>query len=92
VVGVNVYTDDEETPPIELPDFGGLEAEQKRRLERVKATRDAAVVRERLAAVAAAASGDDNLLPPIIDAVRARATVGEISGVLREKWGRYQPV
>jgi methylmalonyl-CoA mutase N-terminal domain/subunit len=92
VVGVNVYTDDEETPPIELPDFGGLEAEQKRRLERVKATRDAAVVRERLAVVAAAASGDDNLLPPIIDAVRARATVGEISGVLREKWGRYQPV
>jgi methylmalonyl-CoA mutase N-terminal domain/subunit len=92
VVGVNVYTDDEETPPIELPDFGGLEAEQKRRLERVKATRDATVIRERLAAVAAAASGDDNLLPPIIDAVRARATVGEISGVLRDKWGRYQPV
>jgi len=91
VVGVNIYADEEDAPRIELPDFGGLETEQKRRLARVKAARDDAVVRERLAAVAVAAVGDDNLLPPIIEAVRVRATVGEISGVLRDEWGRYQP-
>jgi methylmalonyl-CoA mutase N-terminal domain/subunit len=92
VVGVNVYAeDDEPAAHIELPDFGGLEAEQQRRLERVRAKRDDAVVRRRLATVADAADTGQNLLPPIIDAVRVRATVGEISGVLREKWGRYRP-
>jgi len=92
VVGVNAYAeDDEPAARIELPDFGGLEAEQKRRLERVRSERDDAVVRERLAAVADAADADQNLLPPIVEAVRVRATVGEISGVLREKWGRYEP-
>ncbi|MFW6039796.1 MAG: acyl-CoA mutase large subunit family protein [Gemmatimonadota bacterium] len=92
VVGVNAYRDeDEPAREIELPDFGGLEADQKRRLARVKSERDDTVVRRRLAAVASAAEGDDNLLPPIVEAVRARATVGEISGVLRESWGRYQP-
>ncbi|MFW6089606.1 MAG: acyl-CoA mutase large subunit family protein [Gemmatimonadota bacterium] len=92
VVGVNAYAeDDEPAAHIELPDFGGLENEQKRRLERVKSERDDAVVRRRLAAVADAADGDQNLLPPIVEAVRVRATVGEISGVLREKWGRYEP-
>ena len=92
VVGLNAYRDDEPAPEIELPDFGGLEADQKRRLERIKSERDDAVVERRLAAVAEAAEGDENLLPPIVEAVRVRATVGEISGVLREKWGRYQPV
>jgi methylmalonyl-CoA mutase N-terminal domain/subunit len=92
VVGVNAYVDDDEPPArIELPDFSGLEAEQKRRLERVRAERDEKVVRERLVAVAEAADTDQNLLPPIVEAVRVRASVGEISGVLREKWGRYQP-
>ncbi|MGD8496232.1 MAG: methylmalonyl-CoA mutase family protein, partial [Gemmatimonadales bacterium] len=91
VVGVNVYTDEEESPRIELPDFGGLEAEQRRRLAEVKGRRDDAVVRRLLEAVAAAAAGGENLLPPIIEAVRARATVGEISDVLRDEWGRYQP-
>jgi len=90
VVGVNAYEDAATAPEIELPDFGGLAAEQVRRLERVKAERDDAVVRERLAEVARAAAGDENLLPPIVEAVRVRATVGEISGVLREQWGRYQ--
>jgi len=92
VVGVNACVDEQEPAPrIELPDFRGLEAEQKRRLARMKAERDGAVVRERLASVARAAAGDENLLPPIVEAVRARATVGEISGVLRERWGRYEP-
>ncbi|HSM08174.1 MAG TPA: methylmalonyl-CoA mutase family protein [Gemmatimonadota bacterium] len=92
VVGVNAYAEDEEPAAhIELPDFGGLEAEQKRRLDRVKSERDAEAVRERLAAVADAADAEQNLLPPIVEAVRVRATVGEISGVLREKWGRYEP-
>jgi methylmalonyl-CoA mutase N-terminal domain/subunit len=93
VVGVNAYAEDDESAAhIELPDFGGLEAEQKRRLDRVRSERDADVVRERLAAVAVAADAEQNLLPSIVEAVRVRATIGEISGVLLEKWGRYEPV
>ncbi len=57
----------------------------------MRSERDDDTVRRRLAAVADAADADQNLLPPIVEAVRVRATVGEISGVLREKWGRYQP-
>jgi len=92
VVAVNAYAeDDEPAAHIELPDFEGLEAEQKRRLDRVRSERDGDVVRRRLAAVADAADADQNLLPPIVEAVRVRATVGEISGALREKWGRYDP-
>lgn len=103
VVGVNAYAESEEAPDIELPDFSGLEQEQRARLARVRAARDDAAVQSCLAAVRAAAAGSGagsqagsqaaaNLLPPIVDAVKARATVGEISGTLREIWGAYQPV
>ncbi|MDT8436404.1 MAG: methylmalonyl-CoA mutase family protein [Gemmatimonadota bacterium] len=89
VVGVNCFADDEVTPAVPQPDFGELGRTQRERLERVKRERDAAEVERRLADVDAAAGGRRNLLPPIIAAVRARATLGEISGVLRARWGRY---
>ena len=53
---------------------------------------DAGKVEERLAALKRAAEGTDNLMPYILDAVRAYATVGEICHALREVFGEYQPV
>jgi len=89
VVGVNAYQGGEEVE-IEQPDFPALEAAQKRKLEEVRARRDDDAVHSTLAAVREAARGTDNLLPPIIEAVRALATIGEISDVLREEWGVYR--
>jgi methylmalonyl-CoA mutase N-terminal domain/subunit len=89
VVGVNAYQGGEEVR-IEQPDFPALEAAQKRKLAEVRQRRDDDVVRRTLEAVRAAARGTDNLLPPIIDAVKALATLGEISDVLREEWGEYR--
>ena len=91
IVGVNVYAEPEPPPELRSPEFGQLEAEQKARLARVRAQRDDAVVSRSLEQIGLDASGGDNLLPSMIEAVRVRATVGEISGVLMERWGRYQP-
>jgi len=72
------------------PDFTQLAARQIARLREAKARRDAARVAESLAAVEnAAASASGPLMEPIIGAVRARATLGEISGALERAFGRY---
>ncbi len=92
IVGVNEFREDEAGLRIEQPDYGTLEAEQVARLEAVRADRDEAAVTEALEAVAAAADGDDNLLPPIVGAVKAMATLGEISDVLRRAWGEHRGV
>ncbi|MHB1297691.1 MAG: acyl-CoA mutase large subunit family protein [Gemmatimonadaceae bacterium] len=99
IVGVNRFADGEESPIIPAPDFRALEAGQRARLASVRASRDAAAVNGALAAISAAAPSylaDDPsqrvaLMPLIIDAVRARATVGEISDALRAVWGEYHP-
>jgi methylmalonyl-CoA mutase N-terminal domain/subunit len=92
VVGVNRYRTDEVAPRIESAAFAELEAGQTARLARLRRERDAERVGEALARVTAAARGSDNLLPPLIAAVRAHATLGEISDVLREEWGVYRGV
>ena len=90
IVGVNAYTDDEpQHVDIESPD-PEMEAAQVRRLEQVRDTRDAAAVEDALETIAETASTDGNLMPPIITAVKARVTVGEISDVLRTAFGEYQ--
>jgi methylmalonyl-CoA mutase N-terminal domain/subunit len=91
VVGVNRFTDDSPPPKIETPDFSALEADQKARLAAVKQRRDATTVTAALSALRTAAEGTDPLMPPILDAVRARATLGEISDTLRSVWGVYRP-
>jgi methylmalonyl-CoA mutase N-terminal domain/subunit len=91
VVGVNRFTDDSPPPRIETPDFSALEADQKARLAAVKQRRDAAPVRSSLSALRQAAEGSSPLMPPILSAVRARATLGEISDTLRAVWGVYRP-
>ncbi|MBL8997782.1 MAG: methylmalonyl-CoA mutase [Gemmatimonadetes bacterium] len=93
IVGVNRFADGEDPPIIPAPDFAELEAGQVARVAAVRASRDATAVRAALAAIRRAAplGSGEPLMPLIVDAVRARATVGEISDTLREVWGEYRP-
>jgi methylmalonyl-CoA mutase, N-terminal domain len=99
VVGVNRFEDDELPPTIPAPDFSSLEREQVARVRAVRAKRDGRAVDHALAALRAAApayersdaTGRSPLMPLIVDAVRARATVGEISDAFRSVWGEYRP-
>jgi methylmalonyl-CoA mutase, N-terminal domain len=90
VVGVNRFSGNDE--PVEIVKIGPRhEREQVEALRRLRAERDASAVQARLAEVRAAASGDANLLPPMREALRAYATIGEVCGVLREVFGEYRP-
>ncbi|HEY8257960.1 MAG TPA: methylmalonyl-CoA mutase family protein [Gemmatimonadales bacterium] len=91
VVGVNRFADGSPPPVIEAPDFSALERAQRERLAEVKRVRDGSAVAQRLTALKHAAAGTTPLMPPILEAVRARATLGEISDALREVWGVYRP-
>jgi methylmalonyl-CoA mutase N-terminal domain/subunit len=98
VVGVNRFADDNEPPSIPTPDFSALEREQVDRVRSVRESRDRGRVEAALRALvsAAPAYGERTttsapLMPLIVDAVRARATVGEISDALRAVWGEYRP-
>jgi len=68
-----------------------LERGQKARLGQYKAARDSAKVQAALDAIVAAAKGTDNLMYPMKEALRADATLGEISDALRGVFGVYQP-
>jgi len=101
IVGVNKFADGREPPVIPAPDFSALERAQAARVREVRARRDGAAVERALAGLreaarsygdgAAAAGARPELMPLIIDAVRARASVGEISDALEAVWGRYRP-
>jgi methylmalonyl-CoA mutase N-terminal domain/subunit len=91
VVGVNRFTQAEEPVDLGQPDFSALERSQQAQLAEIKRARDDAEVRARLDAIRTAARGTDNLMPHIIDAVKAMVTLGEISDALREVWGVYRP-
>ncbi|MGD8320947.1 MAG: methylmalonyl-CoA mutase family protein [Gemmatimonadota bacterium] len=91
VVGVNVHAEDEGPPRIGQPDYTALERGQRERLGRRKGGRDPDEVAARLAAVRDAAQGTDNLMPPVIAAVKADVTLGEISDALRRVWGTFDP-
>jgi len=91
IVGVNEYQVEEE-PEVDLEEV--TEEDERRQidhLETVRAERDDESVDAALAALRETARSDDNLLPLIVDAVKAYATVGEISNVLRDEFGEYQP-
>jgi methylmalonyl-CoA mutase N-terminal domain/subunit len=91
VVGVNRFQRpaDEVYEPLRVDPT--IEAQQVERLAALRADRDAAEVERHLDALRAAAEGDANVLYPMHDALRARATVGEVCNVLRAVWGTYQP-
>ncbi len=90
VVGVNRYQVPEERPPdlLRVP----LEVEQRHtdRVRRVKRERDGAAARAALQRARAAAESGENLMPPLVAAVQAMCTVGEISDVYREVFGQYR--
>jgi methylmalonyl-CoA mutase N-terminal domain/subunit len=91
IVGVNKFTLDNEPEPSLFPVDPLLEGGQKERLAAYKANRDHALVAARLDALRVAARGTDNVLYSIKEALRADATLGEISDALREVFGVYQP-
>ncbi|MFE6834587.1 methylmalonyl-CoA mutase [Streptomyces sp. NPDC057705] len=91
VVGVNRFALDREEPYEPLRVDPAIEARQCAALARLRAERDAAAVSAALAALREAAAGTDNVLYPMKEALRARATVGEVCGALREVWGTYEP-
>jgi len=90
VVGVNAFRIEEGPPPRLLAVDPRIEREQKRRLASLRRRRDRRAVQAALARVEAACRGRDNVMPPILDAVRAYATLGEISDVMRGVFGSYQ--
>ncbi|ALG13678.1 methylmalonyl-CoA mutase [Kibdelosporangium phytohabitans] len=90
VIGVNKYRlDTEEQIDVLKVDNAGVRTRQLAKLERLRAERDATAVDDALRRLETAASGDGNLLELAIDAARAKATVGEISGALEKVWGRH---
>jgi methylmalonyl-CoA mutase, N-terminal domain len=91
IVGVNRFTNngDEHYEPLRVDP--AIEAQQVARLRELRATRDQSVVNEALARLQDAARGSENCLYPMKDALRARATVGEVCDALREIWGTYRP-
>ncbi len=91
IVGLNRFTVDGEPEPDVFPIDPSLETAQRERLAAFKADRDLALVSARLAEVSETARGTGNLLPPMKEALRAGATLGEVSDALREVFGTYQP-
>jgi methylmalonyl-CoA mutase N-terminal domain/subunit len=89
IVGVNRFVEDE-TERVELHSVDpASERRQRERTAAVRANRDREKADVALARVGETAAGEGNLLPPMREALRARCTIGEICGVLREVWGTY---
>ena len=91
VVGVNDFQEGGDQPQTIFSVDRRLVDEQLGRLEHHRRERDPEAVASAIAGLKAACEGDDNLLPPILDAVRAYATLGEICGAMREVFGEYRP-
>jgi methylmalonyl-CoA mutase N-terminal domain/subunit len=89
VVGVNVHTDEGGPTPRKQPDYTALEQAQRARLSSWKGARGSSAATEALRAISETARGSNNLLPPMIAAVKAGVTLGEISDALRQEWGTY---
>jgi methylmalonyl-CoA mutase N-terminal domain/subunit len=89
IVGVNVHTQSIDEPLEILRVSHEVEREQNRVLAGRRAERDQAAVDAALARMTEVARTQDNLIPAMLDAARAEATLGEICGALREQWGSY---
>jgi methylmalonyl-CoA mutase N-terminal domain/subunit len=90
IVGVNKFLQSDE-PDIEILRIGGEAADkQQRRLAELKSRRDQSEVDTALERLASAARLEENLMPPLLDAVRAYATLGEIRKALEKIYGRFK--
>jgi methylmalonyl-CoA mutase, N-terminal domain len=92
VVGVNRFASDEEEKYEPLRVDPAIEADQAARLAKLRSERDGPAVEAALADLRKAAEGTENVLPPMREALRLRATVGEVCTTLRGVWGVYRPV
>ena len=90
IVGVNTQVDEEEQPIPTLYIDHSVAEQQSASLAALRAERDQAAVPRALDRLRQAAQGDGNLMPLILDAVRAYATLGEMCGVLKEVFGTYE--
>ncbi|NWF92274.1 MAG: methylmalonyl-CoA mutase family protein [Syntrophaceae bacterium] len=90
IVGLNQFQIEEEPLRDILRIRPEVERYQKEKLARVKKERDSGRVKQTLSVLKKAAQGTENLVPPILEAVRAYATLGEISDALREVFGEYK--
>jgi methylmalonyl-CoA mutase, N-terminal domain len=92
IVGVNAYAQEDE-PPIHILYIDESASEtQLAKLQRLKKSRNGDQVQRTLDRLRAAARTTENLMPPILDAVRAYATIGEMCDALRDVWGEYEEV
>ena len=91
VVGVNSFTDAGEQPQAIFSVDRRLVEHQLKRLQHHRKERDQDAVDASLAALREACNGPGNLMPPVLDAVRAYATLGEICGAMRDVFGEYRP-
>ena len=92
IVGVNEFEVEEDEPEVDIEEV--TEEDERRKVEQVesvKAERDEEAVEVALAALKDAAEGDENVMPYIVDAVKAYASVGEICNALRDVFGEHQP-
>lgn len=90
VVGVNRFTDGAKPDILHAPDYSALAQQQRASVRAAREDRDQRQHRQALTALGAAARAGEPLMSLIVDAVRARATVGEISDDLREVWGTFR--
>jgi len=90
VVGVNKYAHEEAAPDDLLEVDPRMEKEQIKKLQEIKKNRDEQEVEQSLNKLKETAEADENLMPAIVEAVKAYATLGEICGVLRSIYGEYQ--
>lgn len=91
IVGVNDFINEDEPPPeIQMvsPQLAGA---QRERLQHLRLRRDAQAVTAAMEQLERAARGDENVVPHILAAVKAYATVGEVSGCLKKVFGAYTP-
>ncbi len=89
IVGVNKFQTERVSPKGLLRVDPSVRESQIEKLNRIRADRDSSAVSESLSILKRTAEGSDNLMPPIIEAVKRRASLGEICNVLREVFGEY---
>jgi methylmalonyl-CoA mutase N-terminal domain/subunit len=90
-VGVNCFVEEEEAPEVEMHPYRGEEAaRQIERLERIRRERDGEAVRAALEKVRSAAAAGENVMPSVMEAVEAYATVGEVCSTLKQVFGAYR--
>jgi methylmalonyl-CoA mutase N-terminal domain/subunit len=93
IVGINVFREEHAGLNIAQPNYSMLEGVQREKLVALRASRNSEAVQSALALIRAAADEPaTNLMPTLVEAVKARVTLGEISDVLRSAWGTYRGV